>query len=309
MKPWPSYLALSPLQLQERVDCALKQLESCSICPHDCRVNRNQDKKGRCRIGRKALVASFGAHMGEESCLRGANGSGTVFFSRCNLQCAFCQNCDIAHQGNGYSVTAANLAAIMLEIQNSNCHNLNLVTPSHIVPQILEALQIAISKGLHIPIVYNSGGYDKMETLLVLEGIVDIYMPDVKFLDARIAAELTIAPDYPEVVQLAVLEMHRQVGDLEIGANGLARSGLLVRHLVMPEGVSTTRQVMKFLAEKVSPATYINLMAQYHPAGAAWSIPQLRRAITESEYRQAYQDAQNAGIYRFDSRPLQRFGL
>lgn len=301
------YLNLSKENWHERVQIALEKLEKCDLCPHVCAVCRTQNQQGICKTGRKAIISSFGPHMGEEDCLRGKKGSGTIFFSRCNLLCVFCQNCDISHYGEGYEVTADNLAGIMLEIQNYGCHNLNLVTPGHVVPQILESLEIAVNNGLSIPIVYNTNGYDSLNTLKLLDGIVDIYMPDIKFLDPEICQKFTVARNYGEMVKIAVKEMHHQVGDLTISENGLATRGLLVRHLVMPDNVCNIREIMNFLVKDISPHTYVNLMSQYHPAGAAWGLAELRRAITREEFEDAYQQALEAGIHRFDSRPLRRF--
>lgn len=212
----PCYLNLSKEQWKEKVYHAVKALDKCKLCPHGCQVCRIENQQGICKTGRMAYVASFGPHMGEEDCLRGKKGSGTIFFSRCNLLCVFCQNCDVSHYGEGYEVTAESLAAIMLEIQKHGCHNLNLVTPTHVVPQILESLELAVEGGLSIPIIYNSNGYDSIDTLKLLEGIIDIYMPDIKFLDSAISGKFTVAKNYGEIVRASVKEMQRQVGDLVI---------------------------------------------------------------------------------------------
>ncbi|MCS7303783.1 MAG: radical SAM protein [Thermoguttaceae bacterium] len=249
-----------------------------------------------CRTGRRALVSSFFPHHGEEPCLRGWGGSGTIFFTHCNLRCVFCQNWDISWQGEGQPVQADQLARMMLWLQRAGCHNINFVTPSHVVPQILEALVLAAEGGLRLPLVYNTGGYDLVETLRLLDGVIDIYMPDVKFLDPQLAHRWTAAPDYPEVVRAAVREMYRQVGDLEIDEQGLARRGLLVRHLVMPGASEDTEQVMRFLAEEISPNTFVNVMAQYHPEGRAWHYPELARRIRPEEYRQAVAAARRYGL-------------
>ncbi|MCX7885790.1 MAG: radical SAM protein [Verrucomicrobiae bacterium] len=277
-----------------------EMLASCRVCPHHCKVNRLRDEIGRCGIGRLARVASYGPHHGEEDCLRGWRGSGTIFFSGCNLQCVFCQNWDISHEAGGEAVSAERLAEIMLELQELGCHNINWVTPSHVVPQCIEALTIAKQRGLRLPVVYNSGGYDSVETLQRLEGLVDIYMPDFKFWDVSVAARFTNAADYPEVARAALREMHRQVGVLQIDHNGLARRGLLVRHLVMPNNLAGTAEIARWLATELSPDTYCNVMAQYHPAGDAFRHPELRRRITASEFSEAVQAALRAGLHRLD---------
>lgn len=307
MKPKASYLSLDRPRWSQIVERALERLSPCKLCPHQCGVHRHQNEKGRCQIGRKCLVASFGPHMGEEPCLTGTKGSGTIFFSRCNLLCVFCQNCQISHEGLGYEIEPDDLAEMMLEIQTLGCHNLNLVTPSHVVPQILEALQIATEQGLTLPIVYNTSGYDNVETLKLLEGIIDIYLPDIKFFDSKVAARFTRVSDYAEVVQLAVAEMHRQVGDLELDENGLAQRGLLVRHLVMPQDLGNTKAIMEFLVQKISPNTYVNLMGQYHPCGPVWGFPELRHNLTAAEYQKACDETRQAGIHRLAIRPAQQF--
>ncbi len=249
-----------------------------------------------CRTGRLAVVSSFFPHHGEETCLRGWGGSGTIFFTHCNLRCVFCQNWDISWLGEGRPVHAEQLARMMLSLQRAGCHNINFVTPSHVVPQILEALVLAVAGGLRLPLVYNTGGYDRVETLELLEGVIDIYMPDIKFFDPQLARRWAAAPDYPEVVRAAVREMHRQVGDLEIDEQGIAHRGLLVRHLVMPNALQDTEQVMRFLAEEISPNTFVNVMPQYHPEGRAWHYPELARRITSEEYRQALAVARRYGL-------------
>jgi putative pyruvate formate lyase activating enzyme len=260
-----------------------------------------------CHTGRWAYVSSFNAHFGEEGPLVGEHGSGTIFFTYCNLLCLFCQNFEISHQGIGQEVTDEQLAAIMLTLQKQGCHNINFVTPSHVVPQILAALEIAVSQGLNLPLVYNSGGYDRPETLKLLEGVIDIYMPDFKFWDAEIAMQCCDAPDYPEVARQAIREMHRQVGDLVTSAGGIAQRGLIVRHLVMPKGLAGTRQVMRFIAQQISPVTYVNVMSQYRPCGRANDVPGLETPVSPAEYRKAVQEAVDEGIVRLD-RP-RRFSL
>jgi putative pyruvate formate lyase activating enzyme len=263
-------------------------------------VNRLKGERGVCRTGSAAIVSSFNPHFGEEDCLVGTGGSGTIFFTNCNLLCVFCQNYDISHISNGYEVDTKTLANIMIELQGRGVHNINLVTPSHVVPQILEALPLAIDRGLDIPLVYNSSGYDNVETLKLLDGIVDIYMPDLKFSDSEVARVYCNAPDYPTVAKAAIKEMHRQVGDLILDGQGIAKRGLLVRHLVMPNNKAGTKDLMRFLALEVSTNTYVNIMAQYRPCGDAQKFKEINRAITENEYKMAINEALAQGITRFD---------
>lgn len=286
--------------LQKKAEEAQSILGSCSICPRMCRVNRLDAETGVCHTGRQAYLSSFNAHFGEEEPLVGEHGSGTIFFTYCSLMCLFCQNFEISHEGSGRPVSEQQLAAVMLSLQKQGCHNINFVTPSHVVPQILSALVLAVPQGLSLPLVYNSSGYDRPETLKLLEGVIDIYMPDFKFWDSEIAARCCNAPDYPEVARQAVREMHRQVGDLVTDAEGIARRGLLVRHLVLPKNLAGTRQVMRFIAREVSPHTYVNVMSQYRPCGRADEVPGLEAAISPAEYRQALQEATEAGITRLD---------
>ncbi len=300
---YPGYLALAEDgTLSTRAAAALETLTHCTLCGRQCRANRleNGDSQPFCRTGRHAIVSSYFPHHGEEPCLRGWNGSGTIFFSRCNLRCVFCQNFDISWQGEGRPVQAGQLAGMMLQLQEAGCHNINLVTPTHVVPQILEALCLAVQRGLRLPLVYNTGGYDRVETLRLLDGVVDIYMPDFKFWDPAVSEQLAAAPNYPEVARAAVREMHRQVGDLEINGDGIARRGLLVRHLVMPNGAAGTRQVMRFLAREISANTFVNVMAQYRPEGHAHRYREIARRITPEEYRQALAAAGQEGLSRLD---------
>jgi putative pyruvate formate lyase activating enzyme len=239
-------------------------------------------------------------HFGEETPISGVHGSGTIFFTHCNLLCNFCQNFDISHEGKGKPVSARELADMMLSLQTLGCHNINFVTPSHVVPQILSALELAVEGGLNIPLVYNSGGYDHVSTLEYIDGIFDIYMPDFKFWDKAPAEETCDAPDYPEIARAAVSEMHRQVGDLVINDRGIAERGLLIRHLVMPVGIAGTRDIMDFLANKISSQTYVNVMPQYRPCGKAWENPVLNRSLKMEEFRKAVTEALQAGISRLD---------
>ena len=288
-------------KLQERVDHAVSLMRECALCPRDCRVNRLEGETGFCRTGRKAIVASMHAHFGEEAPLVGTGGSGTIFFSSCNLLCTFCQNFDISHLMEGHETEPGNLASMMLSLQKRGCHNINFVTPSHVAPQILEGLIIAAENGLRVPLVYNTGGYDRIETLKILDGVFDVYMPDFKFWDERWADRFCSAPDYRRRAVAAIKEMHRQVGDLIIDASGVAVKGLIVRHLVMPNDVSNTREVMTFLAGKISKDTYVNVMDQYHPCGKAMADPGINRRITRGEYIAAVQWTRDAGLHRLDA--------
>lgn len=303
----PSYLGLAKSgELKTRAQKALEILKSCTICPHNCGVNRFENSSGFCKIGRYAYVASYFPHQGEERCIRGWRGSGTIFFSGCNLQCVFCQNWDISHFRSGAAVTAQQLADIMMELQRAGCHNINLVTPTHVVPQILEALDIAIEMGLRLPIVYNTGGYDSVETLKLLDGVIDIYMPDFKVWDPEISARLLHISDYPEIARNAIKEMHRQVGDLIIDSEGIARRGLLLRHLVMPSNLAGTKEIAEWIVKEISVNTYVNLMNQYHPDGDVVNFKgnylyrELARLVTREEYKKAYEAARDAGLHRFD---------
>jgi len=297
---WPGYLSLwESGELKRRTEEAIAKLTQCTLCPRECRTNRlKADAKPYCRIGRQAIVSGAAPHHGEEDCLRGWNGSGTIFFCGCNLRCVFCQNFDISWQLHGRPVSPEHLALLMLELQELGCHNINLVTPSHVVPQILEGLLWATERGLRLPLVYNSGGYDKVETLRLLEGIVDIYMPDFKFWNPATAKELANASDYPEVARAAIKEMHRQVGDLVLDRQGLARRGLLVRHLVMPEGLEESRQIFRFLACEISPDTFLNVMPQYRPEGLTARRPAINRRLHPNEFAEAIALARQEGLRR-----------
>jgi putative pyruvate formate lyase activating enzyme len=296
-----SYLhLLQSGELQERAQEAYRQLAHCEGCAWECRIDRLAGQHGVCRTGRRARVSSYGPHLGEEDPLRGWRGSGTIFFSSCNMRCQFCQNYEISQTEGGRPVTADELAQIMLELQAMGCHNINLVSPSHVVAQILEAVLLAAQAGLHLPLVYNSGGYDSMQSLKLLDGVVDIYMPDMKYASERAAKHYSKVPHYPQTNQAAVLEMHRQVGDLQIGPDGLARRGLLVRHLVLPFDLAGTVEIVRFLAEKVSQNTYLNLMDQYRPAFNARLFPKLNRPLKSEEYQAAVEMAYVSGLMRLD---------
>lgn len=299
----PAYIAtFQKGLLKEKINKAHKMLAACVLCPRRCKVDRLSGETGTCKTGELAYVSSYNAHFGEEAPLVGRHGSGTIFFTHCNLLCIFCQNYDISHQGHGQEVSTEQLASIMLYLQNAGCHNINFVTPSHVVPQILAALEIAADMGLSVPLVYNSGGYDSTHTLKLLEGVVDIYMPDFKFWDPEIAKQACDAEDYPEMARQAVAEMHRQVGDLVTDEAGIAQRGLLLRHLVLPSGLAGTRQVMQFIAEKVSTNTYVNIMPQYRPCGRADEIKELSKHLSQKDFTTALEEAIEEGIERHDSR-------
>ena len=286
--------ALKQGTLQAKIEAAEAAMRNCRLCPRECGVDRCAGETGFCRTADQAIVASFNAHFGEENPLSGSNGSGTIFFSHCNLLCTFCQNYDISHHGEGRAITNRQLADYHAPPAASGCHNINFVTPSHVVPQLLSAVSLAAIDGLSVPLVFNTGGYDKTATLGLLDGVIDIFMPDFKFWDSRIAAQTCDAPDYPEIARRALREMHRQVGDLIIDETGLARKGLLVRHLVLPEGLAGTYEVMRFLAQEVSADTYVNIMPQYRPCGRAAEMAQLARSITRAEYAHALRQAADA---------------
>jgi len=305
-KGTPIYLTLQKSgKLAEKGQAAEQALRDCHLCGNDCGIDRTQ-RPGPCRIGATAHIASYGPHHGEENVLRGRYGSGTIFFSGCNLHCQYCQNDDISQRVAGRPVTPQRLAAMMLDLEQQGCHNINLVSPTHVVPQIVMGLAVAIQAGLRLPIVYNTGGYDAPQALSLMDGLIDIYMPDMKYADAAIAQQLSLVRDYPVINQAAVQEMHRQVGDLVTDEHGVARRGLLVRHLVLPGGLAGTANIARFLAEEISPETYINIMPQYYPAYKAWecatdTMP-LDRRLTPAEYAAAIQQAREAGLHRFDER-------
>ncbi len=298
----PRYLELLATgELDRRVERALDELSPCRVCPRDCRVDRRADRIGACRTGRHARVASAFPHFGEEDVLRGTRGSGTVFFTGCNLFCVFCQNWEISQRPAGEALGAEELAEVFLWFQGQGVHNLNLVTPEHVVPQVLEALAIAARKGLWLPLVYNTSAYDGQQSLALLDGVVDIYMPDFKFWKSESARRFLGAADYPEVARAAIREMHRQVGVLKLGADGLAKTGVLLRHLVMPGFLDETREILAWVARELSPDTYLNLMAQYRPAFRVGPdrYPELNRRPYPEELAEAYAAAREAGLWRF----------
>ncbi|MBC7252136.1 MAG: radical SAM protein [Anaerolineae bacterium] len=299
----PAYVALLESgELKRRVEAAYQRLAACDICPRECGVNRLQDEEGVCRTGKRAVVSSFNPHFGEEAPLVGRGGSGTIFFSWCNLKCQFCQNYEISQLGQGREVEPEDLAAMMLRLQDIGCHNINFVSPTHVVPQILAGVLIAAQAGLRLPLVYNTGGYDSLSTLALLDGVFDIYMPDMKYADAEIALKYSKIKDYPAINRAAVKEMHRQVGDLVMDERGIALRGLLVRHLVLPEGLAGTGEIVRFLATEISPNTYLNVMDQYRPCYKAGALPPLNRRITRQEYEEAVRLAHEAGLHRLDDR-------
>jgi putative pyruvate formate lyase activating enzyme len=290
-------VSVTQAELQNRIEAAYALLESCRVCPRECGVNRlSNDKLGFCRSGLNPAVSSASPHHGEEPPLSGTRGSGTIFFANCNLRCLYCQNYPISQMGTGSERTPGELACQMTWLQEQACHNLNLVTPTHFLPQFLKALSIARERGFNLPIVYNTSGYESIEALRLLDGIVDIYMPDMRYSDPEVALRNSIAPDYPGVNRAAVKEMYRQVGNLVLDKDGIAKRGLIVRHLVLPNGLSGTDEIMKFLAEEISKDVSISLMAQYFPAYRALDVKELSRRITAGEYEQAWKSMQKYGL-------------
>ncbi len=308
----PAYTKLSEAAIADRVAAGLHELEDCCACPRNCRINRMTDERKVCHTGRLARVSSAFAHFGEEDCLRGWAGSGTIFFSLCNLRCVFCQNWDISQREVGQELPANKIADIMLRLQEQGCHNVNFVTPEHVVPQVLEAIASAVARGLRVPIVYNTSAYDSVESLKLLDGIVDIYMPDFKFWNRETAKRLAKARDYPECAREAIREMHRQVGPLKFSASGLARRGVLVRHLVMPGQSDEAAEIFRWLAEEISVDTFINIMGQYHSdyevgqkdAGGRRRYQEIDRQPTMDELTCAHHCAREAGLWRFAERWL-----
>ncbi|MCM8783907.1 MAG: radical SAM protein [Candidatus Omnitrophica bacterium] len=286
-------------KITKKLEYLKERLSPCQLCPRKCRAKRAEGEKGFCGGGEKATVASYFPHFGEEKCLVGEHGSGTIFFTHCNLKCVFCQNYEISHLGEGKEISSQELAKIMLFLQKLECHNINLVTPTHFVPQILEALTFAIEEGLTIPLVYNCGGYESEEVIDILEGIIDIYMPDTKFYSSQISQELSSCSDYFENLKKILKKMHGQVGNLII-ENGVAQRGLLIRHLVMPNQTKETKEIMKFIAGNISSESYVNIMSQYTPCGEAHHFPHIGRAITRDEYLEAREIALSLGIKRLD---------
>jgi putative pyruvate formate lyase activating enzyme len=283
--------------MQDKIKRAYKLMESCRLCPRKCGIDRLKAEIGFCRAGIKPMVSSFHAHFGEEPPISGYNGSGTIFFTHCSLRCVFCQNYPISHLAEGKEISVEELADIMLKLESELCHNINFVTPTHYMPQILEAVFVAKEKGLKVPLVYNCGGYESLEALEILDGIIDIYMPDMKYSDNSVAKRYSTAPDYFEINKKAVKEMYGQVGDLKI-EKGIAKKGLLIRHLVMPDGLAGSRKIFEFIAKELSPDTYVNIMAQYYPCHLAFKFPEISRRISHSEYLQALKTAKERGLSR-----------
>jgi putative pyruvate formate lyase activating enzyme len=284
---YPSYLNLyNSGELEKRVESALSMLKECRVCPHNCKVNRTEGELGYCKTGREAIVSSYFPHRGEEFPIRGYRGSGTIFFSYCNMRCVYCQNYEISHLGEGRPVKAKELAEMMLELQDMGCHNINLVSPSHVVPQILEALLIAIEGGLRIPLVYNTSSFDSLESLRLLDGVVDIYLADLKYMRKEYGRKYSKVKDYPSHATLAIKEMLRQVGPLKVDERGIALRGVLIRHLVLPNDISTTEEAMGFLKSLDQPPP-VNVMSQYRPCYKAYDYPELSRRITPQEFGRA----------------------
>jgi putative pyruvate formate lyase activating enzyme len=286
--------------LKQKVLLAYQQLSACNLCAWECGIDRTAGEKGVCRIGLKAKISSYGPHFGEEKPLSGWRGSGTIFFTSCNMHCQYCQNADISQSEYGQEVDPEELAAIMLELQASGCHNINFVSPSHVIAQILAAVLIAAQAGLNLPLVYNTGGYDSMNALALLDGVFDIYMPDMKYASPQVGLHYSKVRNYPAINQAALVEMHRQVGDLQIDQQGLAKRGLLVRHLILPNGLAGTQTIVQFLAQTISRHTYLNLMDQYRPTYNASRFPKLNRRIKNQEYEIAIRMAIEAGLNRLD---------
>lgn len=286
MSKFPNYLGYRQEELQNRVEELMPLLEDCTVCPHHCHVNRHKGELGYCHGGWHAEISGYGPHMGEEPPLSGRRGSGTIFFSHCNMGCVYCQNWDTSHS-QGQAVLPNELAKIMLELQTHGCHNINLVSPSHYIPQIVAALAEAAKGGLKIPIVFNSGGYDDKDVLEKLEGLIDIYMPDFKYADQDVGKKLSCIDSYTAIAKTAIKEMHRQVGDLTVDEKGIAQRGLIIRHLVLPQNLAGTEEILRFIAQEISPCSYINIMDQYYPEFKAGSFPELNRRITKSEYQAA----------------------
>lgn len=285
-------------ELEERIEQLTAILNECTLCPRACGVNRMKGETGYCRAGKDLVISSVQPHYGEEDVLVGTYGSGTIFLTYCNLGCIFCQNYDISHLGYGQRVTEEEFARCMLSLQERGCHNINLVTPTHFTPQIVKALKRAIEAGLRIPLVYNCGGYESKRTIELLDGIVDIYMPDIKYSDEESARKYSNAPDYFMVCKAAVKEMHRQVGDLIVDDRGIAVRGLLIRHLVLPNRLAGSAEVLRFIASEVSKDSYVNIMLQYRPMYRAYEYKELNRSITMREYQEALDIAKELGLHR-----------
>jgi putative pyruvate formate lyase activating enzyme len=302
----PAYEKLEDTgKLAQRIEEAYALFENCRCCPRQCGVNRHGGERGFCRAPSQSVIYSAHPHFGEEIPLVGTNGSGTIFFSNCNLRCIFCQNWPISHEGRGRIFEDEELADVMIKLQQIGCHNINFVTPTHVMPNILKATRIALNKGLRLPLVYNTSGYERVEIVKLLDGIVDIYMPDFKYTDSEKASMYSAgASDYPEMAKASIAEMHRQVGGLQIDRDGIARRGLIIRHLVMPNRVAGTRKFVQWVAENLSKSTYVNIMSQYHVDYQAYNYPEIARAITVEEFLEAIEWAQEYGLTNLDKRTL-----
>jgi putative pyruvate formate lyase activating enzyme len=304
----PAYLSLGGAELRRRAERAIATLADCRACPRDCRVNRLEDKWAACKTGRYAIVSSHFAHFGEEDCLRGWRGSGTIFFGHCNLRCVFCQNYDISQAIRPGSTAPGHrpeqIADMMLELQDQGCHNINFVTPEHVAPQVVEAVAVATDRGLTLPIVYNTSAYDSLESIELMDGIVDIYMPDFKYWSAERSRTYLKAEDYPDAARAAIKAMYRQVRQLMVDSDGLARRGLIVRHLVMPGALDETRAILEWIAEELGRDTYVNLMDQYYPAGKvnADHHSEINRRLLSREFAEASGIARELGLRRLDAR-------
>jgi len=294
----PSYLNLSKKELAKRIDALFEIMENCEVCPRNCHVNRTKDEKGFCKLGKLPVVSSFHLHFGEEKPLVGSGGSGTIFFTSCNLSCVYCQNYEISQLRIGEEISFEKLADIMIGLENKGCHNINLVSPTPQVPQIIKALSIAIEKGLKLPLVYNTSSYDSVKVLKLLDGIVDIYMPDVKYSDNKIALKYSKVSGYFEAMKKAIKEMHHQAGDLKLNKQGIAIRGLLVRHLVLPNNLAGSDEIFEFLSKEISKDTFLNIMNQYHPCYEAFKCPELSRRITNEEYEETLKLAKQKGLKR-----------
>jgi len=295
----PGYIELCKTgDLKRRIEALNDILKECKLCPRECGVNRIEGEIGVCKSGADLMVSSVAPHFGEEPPLVGFHGSGTIFLTHCNLRCVFCQNYDISHIGRGHITTSSEMANYMLRLQKMGCHNINFVTPTHYLPQIVASLPEAIDSGLKVPLVFNCGGYESLEVIRLLQGIIDIYMPDVKYADGRVAKKYSMSPDYPDVIKKVLLEMYRQVGNLKTNQDGIVERGLLIRHLIIPENLAGTEALMEFIATDISKDSYVNIMAQYRPMYRADEFPELNRKITVQEYQEAIAIAIRAGLHR-----------
>ncbi len=305
----PSYLRLYESgELDKRIEKLNQILESCTLCPRKCRVNRLENEKGVCSSGKELMISSYGPHFGEEAPLVGIGGSGTIFLTNCNLLCVYCQNYEISHLGYGQVRSAVQVANYMISLQDRGCHNINFVTPTHFTPQLVKATKLAIEKGLRLPLIWNCGGYENTETIELLEDVVDIYMPDIKYAQTEPAKQFSKTPDYFSVVTEVVKQMHQQVGDLQLDAQGIAQRGLLIRHLVLPNNLAGSEKVLKFISEEISTNTYVNVMSQYRPEGKARNYAELSRPLSHEEFTKAITTATRLGLTRgLSSKQIIRF--